>query len=240
MCLIPPFFTSAYASASEACYHAKMQATNGIISAAHTCAQTMGKCKDRAAKFFKTDEGIVRFVKNNWKRLFLYTLAWAIIVSGMGMMYGFKVTAIPLTIGIGCGAAFGVLTGILTACVFDKKNSRPTNTLWGFLNRAFNSLDANGTRAIVVSVCVTVVLAAAVVFPYALGAIFGIIIGNHLATKISFNVKKSLHYEIHGYLEMGSNSKDPDVLAQRVKTLQATLDQLRVDVNALDPNSNSV
>ncbi len=185
------------------------------------------------ATTIKTDKGIIRFVRANWGRLLSYTVAWGIIFAGVGLMYGFKATAIPLSIGMGCGSAFGVLLGILSVTVFDSlAKEKGNNTLWCLINKGFNSLDSNGTRAILVSVCVTVVMAASVVFPYVLGIIFGIIVGNHLATKISYNVKVSLGHKVEGHLDLGMNLKDPQVQATQLKELSTRIAELERHIKA--------
>lgn len=125
----------------------------------------------------------VAFVKRNWRQIISYFFAWGTIIACTGLMYGFQAVSLPLTIGMGCGVAFGLITGILTVKVFPSGRVTP----WNLLNNGIGQLDPNGTRQIVLSVAVTVVLAASVVFPYVLGALFGIFIGIQIATKIGVN-----------------------------------------------------
>lgn len=125
------------------------------------------------------------YIKAHWKHLLAYIFAWGVIVVLSGSMYGFQTVALPLTIGIACGLALGILTGILTATVFDRKNERQDhNTLWGILNLGIDFLDANGTKNFLTALVVSVTIAASVIFPYAIGAVFGLFLGNYLATKI--------------------------------------------------------
>jgi len=125
-------------------------------------------------------EKTISFVKNNWRPLVAYLFAWGIIITCTGLMYGFEAVALPLTIGLACGLVFGIITGILTVKVFDPSGQL---TIWNLLNQGIERLDPNGTRQIVLAVAVTVLLAAAVVFPYIIGAVLGHILGNQLATK---------------------------------------------------------
>ena len=128
----------------------------------------------------KAGKNAAAFIKKYWPQLIAYIVAWGLIVTCTGLLYGFKAVALPLTIGIGCGLAFGVIVGILTTKSFDKKGKY---SLWNILDGLINRVKDPGTRQIVSSVAVTVILAAAVVFPHALGAIFGILIANQLAVQ---------------------------------------------------------
>jgi hypothetical protein len=121
------------------------------------------------------------FTKSNWRQLIAYILAWGVVVTCTGLMYGFQAVALPLTIGLACGLAFGVITAILILKAHDPTGN---STFWNWLNHGIENLDANGTRQIVLAVAVTVLLAASVVFPYVLGAVIGIFIGNQLASKV--------------------------------------------------------
>ncbi len=120
------------------------------------------------------------FVKTHWRELVAYAFAWGIIITCTGLMYGFEAVALPLTIGITCGLFFGVLMGVIVVKVLDPSG---TKTPWNFLNEMIEKLDANGTKQIVLAVAVTVILAAAVVFPYVIGAVLGFMVGFQFAAK---------------------------------------------------------
>lgn len=209
-------------------------------SAYETTHSKFQNAKEKTSHFIATDEGIVRFIKKNWSQLITYAIAWSVIVSGVGLIYGFQATAIPLMIGLGCGVAFGMLLGILTVSVWDRSNRWDgQNTIWNFLNEKLSSLD-NGTRAIVISVCVTVVLAVTVVFPYVAGGVLGIIIGNHLTTKIGYNIKKSYYStQDFGYLDLGPNPKSPHSLEERAKKLKGMMLQLEEDIQKYSKLQNN-
>lgn len=123
-----------------------------------------------------------RFVKDNWRQLIGYILAWAVIITCTGLLYGFEGVALPLTIGLGCGVAFGIIAGILAVKSYDTEGKY---TLWNLLNQGIQGLDENGTRQIVSTVAVTVILAASVVFPYVMGALFGLFIALQMTVKIA-------------------------------------------------------
>lgn len=127
-------------------------------------------------------EKTARFVKDNWKQLIGYILAWAVIITCTGLLYGFEGVALPLTIGLGCGIAFGIIAGILSVKSYDSEGKY---TLWNLLNQGIQGLDENGTRQIVSTVAVTVILAASVVFPYVMGAVFGLFIALQMTVKIA-------------------------------------------------------
>lgn len=129
----------------------------------------------------------IHWVKNNWKQIIAYILAWSIVVTCSGLLYGFEAVALPLTIGLGCGLVAGALVGLLMTTAIDPKDKwRGKNTAWDLLNMGIDKLDQNGTRQIVLAISVTVLLAASVIFPYALGAVFGLLVGNQVVTKIGF------------------------------------------------------
>ncbi|MCH9625349.1 MAG: hypothetical protein S4CHLAM123_05200 [Chlamydiales bacterium] len=152
----------------------------------------------------------VTFIHQNWKQLLAYLLAWTVIVVGTGLLYGFEAVALPLTIGLAFGFGLGIMSGILmveTLKVYDPENTlNGQNTLWNLLNRGLESLDPNGTRLIMLSVAVTVILATAVVFPYATGGLLGVFIGNQIATKIGQDRDLGIDlYDTHQKSEVFAN-----------------------------------
>lgn len=121
---------------------------------------------------------VADFVKENRYSLFAYIIAWGVILACIGMMHGFKMTSSPFSIGMGAGIGLGGLFGVLCVKVFDSKNS-----LGGRISgRAQKHLDFT-TRQIALTVFVAVYLIAASRLPHGIGAISGIIIGDHVATK---------------------------------------------------------
>lgn len=165
---------------------------------------------------------VQRFVRENWKTVMLYVFAWGVIVGFSGFLYGFKAVALPLTIGMGAGFVVGGLAGVLTTTIFDpldKYNGK--NSAWDVINMGINKLDPNGTRQVVLGIAITVILAAAVIYPHALGAIFGVLVGNQLITKIGFN--KNLG---------SARQREEDELA----TLRAQTEHLLRRIDALEAN----
>ncbi|HEY4832119.1 MAG TPA: hypothetical protein VIH61_06115, partial [Waddliaceae bacterium] len=188
-CQIPASVGSSCNAAQECIRHAFLKIPQSIIALDNCVGKGMGIIAYLGDQIFSpikntlvsAAEKIINFVKNNWQPLVAYLFAWGVIITCTGLMYGFEGVALPLTIGLGCGLLFGIITGILTVKVpFDETGQ---TTLWNLLNEGIERLDANATRPIVLAVAVTVALAAAVAFPYVMGAVFGIFIGNQLATK---------------------------------------------------------
>lgn len=129
---------------------------------------------------------IVWFIKNEWPKLLIYIAAWALIIGGYGGLYGFESTALPLSVGMTVGMIIGIGIGVATITLFgDDPEYAGKNTIWGLLDSAVNELDEYGTRQIVLTVAVTVILAASTVFPHVMGGIFGLVIGNHLVATIN-------------------------------------------------------
>ena len=168
------------------------------------------------------------FIKRNWQQLLAYIFAWGFIVTCTGLMYGFEAVALPLTIGLGCGFGFGVITGILMVKVFDPDNKKfpGKNTLWDLLNLGIGKLDPNGTRQIVLAVAVTVMLAAAIVFPYVIGAVFGVFIGNQLATKAG-HARDLGSDPLQAKYEKEALKLKVRALSEQLKEIQSTLENAK-------------
>lgn len=175
------------------------------------------------------------YIKENWGTILLLMSAWGIIIAGIGAMHGFKATALPLTLGLGCGFGFGILTGLLTVHVLDPRNDHHRmNTLWDLLNSGFYKLEANGTRPILLSVAIAVVLWAAGIIPTAMGVIVGTIMGGLITARIGYYGMDKPDPEVEELTE------DPKKRAELLKQMQANYeDQLR-KLNALEQRFNKL
>lgn len=162
-----------------------------------------------------TAKAVGNFFLANKGQLIGYVVAMGIIVCGVGLLYGWKATAVPLSIGMGCGLGFGMLTGVATGLFIDKTNKYPRNTIWGWMNHGLTILDGNGTRAIVVTVCVAVICATMVVFPHFAGAAIAIPVGNIVLTKLFYNGKKGW--------QKGDTTLTPEQMVQDQNINLATL-----------------
>lgn len=214
----------------------------------------------------KTINKTINFIRDSWKQLLAYIFAWGVVIACTGLMYGFHAVAFPFAIGMGCGFIFGGITGILTVTVFDDKKKKDfgienqvvsdvrnktvkINTLWDLLNHGIEQLDPNGTRQIFLAVAVTVILAASVVFPYVIGALFGIFIGNQLVTKagqgrrLGKNPEKIKHQRENLKLAVTKLEGKVDDLKRRIdqcqtRVLTAEFEKLLANVEILKSKLN--
>lgn len=133
----------------------------------------------RATKQHYTEvrDKVVTFVKENRWTLLAYVVAWGLILCSVGMLHGFKQTTAPFSIGMGVGAGFGLITGLISAAVFRWKNS-----LGGRLQSHLNRLDYT-TRSLAITVFVAVYLIAATRLPHGIGGLTGGIVIDHLVVK---------------------------------------------------------
>ncbi len=168
-----------------------------------------------SARLLNTGKAVGNFFLANKGQLIGYVVAMGIIVCGVGLLYGWKATAVPLSIGMGCGLGFGMLTGVATGLFIDKTNKYPRNTIWGWMNHGLTILDGNGTRAIVVTVGVAVICATMVVFPHFAGAAITIPVGNIVLTKLFYNAKKGW--------QKGDATLKPEQIVQEQNINLATL-----------------
>lgn len=127
------------------------------------------------------------FVQKNWPKLVAYTIAWGVVITCSGLLYGFQAVALPLTIGLACGFGAGTLGAILLK-ITDPQNKRSEWTLWSGLNKGFSHIHDEGTRYLVQGVVFYVILAMCSIYPYAAGAILGVFVGNQLINKIVYSV----------------------------------------------------
>jgi hypothetical protein len=130
------------------------------------------------------------YIKEHWKTLIIYTVVWALIIVSSGILYGFKRTALPLTIGMSAGVGFGLITALLTTKVFDPHNKHSgRNTAVGWFSHHSIKVDPT-TKQIALTILVAVYLAACIKFPHATGALSGAVIGNHLFVQLLCHKKK--------------------------------------------------
>lgn len=130
-------------------------------------------------------------LQQNWKILLLYILIWTIIIVSYGAMYGFETVGLPLAIGLGVGFGIGIISGIIVALKIDKTNKwAGKNTLWNLVTHYMWDLDEYGTRQILIATIITVVSAAFTTSPYAIGAVIGLLLGNHILTKICYHLRE--------------------------------------------------
>lgn len=143
------------------------------------------------AKVSKIAYKIGLFLQQNWHIILLYILIWTIIIVCYGAMYGFETVGLPLAIGLGVGFGIGIISGIVVALTIDKKNKwAGKNTLWSLVTHYMWDLDEYGTRQILIATIITVVSAAFTASPYAIGGIIGLLLGNHILTKICYHLRE--------------------------------------------------
>lgn len=131
------------------------------------------------------------FLQQNWHIILLYILIWTTIIVCYGAMYGFETVGLPLAIGLGVGFGIGIISGIVVALTIDKTNKwAGKNTLWSLVTHYMWDLDEYGTRQILIATIITVVSAAFTASPYAIGSVIGLLLGNHILTKICYHLQE--------------------------------------------------
>ncbi|MFN0065661.1 MAG: hypothetical protein ACKVOH_05425 [Chlamydiales bacterium] len=162
------------------------------------------------------------FEQKNWRSIVTYLVAWGIIIICSGALYGFQKTAFPFAIGMGFGATFGIMTGVVMVKavlphVDPHDRWRDKNTIWGFINTKSQKLDFT-TRTIALTICVSLFLMLATKYPHGLGGVAGAVIGNHIATKYGMgqNMGRS----------PGSLSDEQQLASQRIQTAGLQLDEI--------------
>lgn len=144
---------------------------------------------------------VSEFFTANRDALLTYTLGWAALFTCLGLLYGFRPTVLPLAIGTGCGAGFGILLGVITYkfltpnWVNDRRAHPPAGadpnmppSLYGLMSHGIYKLDAHGTRWLLLTVMFTVILTFTKVFPLYMGIIAGVIAFNQLAVRILYKL----------------------------------------------------
>ncbi len=168
-----------------------------------------------------------RFIRDNWNNLLAGILASIIVLTSNGILYGFQAVALPLTIGLGIGSGVGGIIGVLTSKIFDPDRDHDgKTTAWDLLNNnLIERLDANGMRPVMLSISITVLLAASVIYPYALGGICGFLVGNQVVTKIGQG------------RDLGPNSKNIEIQLRNFKSqaikIQEQIIKLQIKIDAL-------
>ncbi|QVE49220.1 hypothetical protein SBV42_00350 [Chlamydia crocodili] len=129
-------------------------------------------------------EKISSFLRDNWKYILLYILAWALILACHHTM------AVTLTIWLGIGLGIGVIFGIFTANVLDRKNKyKNTNSLWNLMNYGLQQLDPNGTRQILLATIIASISALIYAIPEAVGITIGACIGNQISILTCYGLR---------------------------------------------------
>lgn len=146
----------------------------------------------RAAQHTKT------YMRRNWIRLTAISVAWAVIILGTGILYGFQgdgsllggleFTAKPLAIGFASGLGFGILTGIMTKLAY-KYNDNPEEgkTIAEVLQYDWLGRLGMTTQMLIITISISIALAAIPVIPVPMGVVFGTVVGNYLSTKFAFD-----------------------------------------------------
>jgi|GEM_PF-4321002 len=144
------------------------------LTAARDCVTFYG-CSIKS-QVCSTAKKAYDFVVRNKYNLLCYAVAWGVILFSIGMLHGFKRTTAPFSIGMGAGVGVGLLGGLIGAYVFRWKNS-----LGGRITgRAMKHLDLT-TRTIALTMFVGIYIILATRLPHMIGAVSGILVGEHLA-----------------------------------------------------------
>lgn len=159
------------------------------------------------------------YIREHWKILTIYTVAWALIITSCGILYGFKRTALPLTIGMSAGIGVGITTAILTTKVFDPQAKyRGTNTVVGWFAHKSLVVDPT-TKQIALTILIAVYLAACIKFPHATGGLTGLVVGNFVG--VQFSEPKLIKPEKH-----------------EIRQEPATLEKIREEIHKLRQELN--
>lgn len=150
------------------------------------------------------------YVKENWKSLIAFVLAWGVILGVMGLTYGFEATARPLAIGLGLGLLPGILFGIVVVNITQGPLKHPdtniytvTNaedeeipvtakyidyySLWGLANKELYDLVPPGTRAIAAAILVNIMLVPLIPsIPLPIGGAVSFLACSYLVPRIAY------------------------------------------------------
>lgn len=163
-------------------------------------------------------EKISRFLRDNWKYILLYILAWAIILACH------HAVAATLTIWLGIGLGAGVIFGIFTSNVLDRQNTyKNINSMWNLMNYGLQQLDPNGTRQILLATIIASISSLIYAIPEAVGFAIGATIGNQISI-----------LTIYG-LRLGDNSyvADQEAFNKKVVSIQNALNHYQLIKNQM-------
>ncbi|ANH78855.1 hypothetical protein [Candidatus Chlamydia sanziniae] len=129
-------------------------------------------------------EKISRFLRDNWKYILFYILAWALI------LICHHAVAMTLTIWLGIGLGIGVIVGIITSNFLDKENKyKDYNSLWNWIHYGIQQLDPHGTRQILLATIISSISALIYAIPQAVGCVIGFCIGNQISIKATYQLR---------------------------------------------------
>ncbi|VVT42939.1 hypothetical protein BOKEGFJH_00464 [Chlamydia avium] len=172
-------------------------------------------CKDYLCSI---GEKISLFLRNNWKYILLYILAWVIILACHHTM------AATLTIWLGIGLGAGVIFGIFTSSALDRKNAyKNINSIWNLMNYGLQQLDPNGTRQILLATIIASISSLIYAIPEAVGFAIGATIGNQISI-----------LTIYG-LRLGNNNyvADQETFNKKIENIQSALNHYQLIKNQM-------
>lgn len=186
--------------------------------------QTADSLSSMSECFSKSTKRTTKYIKTHWKILVIYAVAWALVIVSSGILYGFQRTAKPLSIGMGAGMGFGLVTALLTTKVLDPKNkNKGHNTVVGWFAHKSIAVDMT-TKQIAVTILVAVYLAACIKFPHATGGLTGAVIGNYLFVEL-FSYRPKNRRDTLTPVQVDFN--DPGIVQRRMESLEQRIDALQ-------------
>lgn len=124
------------------------------------------------------------FIKNNWKYVLLYILAWTLI------LICYHSIAATLTIWLGIGLGSGIIFGIFTSNFLDRSNKyRQVNSLWNLINHGLQQLDPHGTRQFLLATVIASISSLIYAIPEAIGFTIGAMLGNQLSIAAVYGLR---------------------------------------------------
>jgi hypothetical protein len=174
------------------------------------------------------------FIRDNWRILVAYAIAWALIIVVMGAMHGFSKVSVPITIGLSAGIIFGALTAIVIVGMIHKYNKSHKEdekitpySGWQLFRKCVLSQLDQMISTLFVSVMVTLICLVMLRLPHGTSSIIGAIMGNHLFTQIL--LRKPREHTIKDekaeniQLSPKEQSEQIILLTQKVATLERQL-----------------
>lgn len=176
-----------------------------VVNMAHV---TEASARGIGSALYEGSGRVGTYIKEHWKTLVIYSVVWALIIVSSGILYGFKRTALPLTIGISAGLGFGLVTALLTTKIFDPHNKHQgRNTAVGWFKHHSVKVDPT-TKQIALTILVAVYLAACIKFPHATGALTGAVIGNHLFVELLCHKNKKTKQQLEEQKQVECDHKE--------------------------------